>query len=697
MPVFSVPDVPAIGAFSAALLVLALLPGCSGDSGMAPAEVTSDAGLAECEEVRDCRGGELCVEGFCRSVCDDDEACEGTLDRCEPVSGLCVQCLDQDDCAEGRSCQSGFCVRDGCSRDEQCEADEVCDRDTRECVPRGCERDRDCLGGEVCRDGACRPVQDSACTPDTARCEDGAVLRCDSTGTREVVERCTASQTCVQDGSNARCEAGAAGCNVGETGCERDGSRWVCGAGGQRIVERCTGGETCVSGQCLSVVCTPATARCDGSILVICDATGQSEVSVSCSATEGCTDAALGCTCHDGDCVERVCTPGSARCQDGRSQRCGEDGRRWLPAEDCASGETCIAGACVSTACTTGDNRCEGDVELYCIGDDWDTTDCGRRGQSCAIIDGRAQCSDRLCSPGARDCADPDTVRTCDADGNAFSTSSCSASQVCRDGACVTRACSPGDRRCAGNAIETCNDTSTGWDVERNCGADAVCEDAECREVVRECSGDTDCRAPDAFCDGETAVSWPTGNGRCSGGSCDFDATRQRIDCAASGEVCRDGACRTPSTGCDRDEDCGGSTPYCRTSLFGGTCVECRRDDQCSGNQQCLGNVCTTTSTTSCTSDTQCAQRARALGETQERSELARCDSRIGCYTKGFCGPLNAAGSAGDIFSSSCIGDTTCGDSFFTDICSGCRSDSDCREGEQCQVEVIPLFPSTCR
>lgn len=110
------------------------------------------------------------VTGECELACDPEtDAQVGTClddDRCEPSLGLCVECLGNDDCADGalRVCntQRGECVE--CVGSLGCTSDRpVCVPDTSTCVE--CQFDVDCPGGSVCLDQSCVQCRDNTdCT-----------------------------------------------------------------------------------------------------------------------------------------------------------------------------------------------------------------------------------------------------------------------------------------------------------------------------------------------------------------------------------------------------------------------------------------------------------------------------------------------------------------------------------------------------
>ena len=144
-----------------------------------------------------------------------------------------------------------------------------------------------------------------------------------------------------------------------------------------------------------------------------------------------------------------VC-PTAFRCnEEGQRERCssGEFSADPCPAETSCSGE----GECVSSgACTPGTSRCldETTIEVCTEEETWESSTC--EGSCMTIDDGtasnesnlaQAQCSEPICVPGQRLCADEDTVVECNASGSAFVTAErCrgqSTGQQCDRGICT--------------------------------------------------------------------------------------------------------------------------------------------------------------------------------------------------------------------------------------------------------------------
>ena len=137
-------------------------------------------------------------------------------------------------------------------------------------------------------------------------------------------------------------------------------------ADGCREPSDCDDGERCDDGSCVELTCEPLTSRCDGNVVVECDAEGVSEVATPCAETEPCGDAEHGCSCDDGQCVERSCSPGVARCGDDGREVCGPDGLGHQAVPPCASDQNCVEGTCVDRTCEPTTRSCAGETLLIC-------------------------------------------------------------------------------------------------------------------------------------------------------------------------------------------------------------------------------------------------------------------------------------------------------------------------------------------
>jgi hypothetical protein len=80
-----------------------------------------------------------CVDEQCRTRCDVDADCGGTL-KCS--GGKCVECVDDTVCTAGQTCLNGTCTAP-CQGDGDCPAFNRCQ--VGKCVESGCQTDRECV------------------------------------------------------------------------------------------------------------------------------------------------------------------------------------------------------------------------------------------------------------------------------------------------------------------------------------------------------------------------------------------------------------------------------------------------------------------------------------------------------------------------------------------------------------------------
>ena len=127
----------------------------------------------DCSDTSPCGDDLVCQEGLCVTPCTGG-ACGDAV--CDTRTGLCVECLDDGHCGQGRVCNrfSSRCVVEltDCSSDQQCESRHCdlqkavcvecfeasdcalgfsCDPMSRTCIVEpGCANDDACDGGDVC-------------------------------------------------------------------------------------------------------------------------------------------------------------------------------------------------------------------------------------------------------------------------------------------------------------------------------------------------------------------------------------------------------------------------------------------------------------------------------------------------------------------------------------------------------------------
>nr|CAH7750346.1 unnamed protein product [Callosobruchus chinensis] len=78
-----------------------------------------------CKENRECQRGNICTEGFCRTICSSDKNCLSN-ERCEISVGVCKPiCRKDDDCRNDEVCEGLICTI-GCRSDSKCPSDAAC-------------------------------------------------------------------------------------------------------------------------------------------------------------------------------------------------------------------------------------------------------------------------------------------------------------------------------------------------------------------------------------------------------------------------------------------------------------------------------------------------------------------------------------------------------------------------------------------
>ena len=364
-------------------------------------------------------------------------------------------------------------------------------------LPKACPAAGGC--GAIGYEGCCDGVVLSYCAGDTvssAPCDGGCgwdaengYYNCGGNGA---------------DPSGAHPLACPGGCTPDCAGksCGSDGCGGSCGS--------CGAGTSCAGGQCVGT-CTPdcTNKQC-----------GSDGCGGSCGACPG------GLSCKAGACVDE-CAPSC----DGRE--CGDDGcggscGACPPSQACGD-----AGHCEQprTGCgaVSVKGTCDGDVLMWCEGDQVFSYDCGQQQKSCGL-DPKAGTYDCLsgsvpvCTPacGGRECGDDGCGGVC---------GSCAADETCtKGGSCAgLTACTPdcgghecGDDGCGGS----CGKCPIGF----ACGEDGACLDlAGC---------EPDCKGKQCGADGCGGSC-----GTCSGG---LECTSNQC---VSTEPLGDGSPATPGGG----------------------------------------------------------------------------------------------------------------------------------------------------
>ena len=513
------------------------------------ADAGRDAGrldLTPCASNRDCSGGQVCRNEFCRTSCSSDGDCAAPLGSCDATLDYCVECSGNADCGANEACVDNECAF-YCREDAACDTDEYCVMATGACAPRECETTADCEGGFRCERYECVPIDDIVCTAGEESCsaDNRTVLRCNADGTMEAMESCASDARCVVSGTTAACAPVV--CTAGELGCTSDFTAYACDATGtERTETPCGAGRYCAAGACMAQACVPGSLRCSaGGAREECDARGAGYTATPCGPAQ---------SCSGGACLDRVCTPGVGRCVSGSltaREVCSADGLAWTAAA-CSDTQSCnpATGACETRICAPSLPECvgtSGTRECLSTGLGYTATTTCPSGQSCTPGTGR--CGAWLCTPGTASCGSATTRTVCNADGLGFTTSACASMQTCSAGACVPWVCTPGAASCASvDARQVCNSdglgytpvgcsgpdpegyscTGAGTCTPRSCvpgTATAVCASATSRQIC----------ATDGL--GFVAAACASGQS-CTSGVC---AVRCGDGVVGSGETCDDG------------------------------------------------------------------------------------------------------------------------------------------------------------
>lgn len=279
----------------------------------------------ECDSGYYCNEAALCAPcntpRFCGLAC---LPCGGTTPFCgDPGDGYqCVECLVDEDCQEGFTCNP----------------------DTLTCAE--CNVDDDCERGDYCVDNACVPCDTSdSCAGNSCNCcptgADGVQLQCaplDQGG----------DPVCVECASDADCAAGVCDIQIG------------------RCVDRLPDNER-------ADCCGPNCAVCPGDHPFCLPG----PLGTSCAECRWDTDCGDGLYCQSGECLP--CTH-DRRCG-GRCESCGDD-TPFCKAGQMPELSVCVAcerdADCASGACDLASNTCAqpsscasscGEDTPYCFGD----------------------------------------------------------------------------------------------------------------------------------------------------------------------------------------------------------------------------------------------------------------------------------------------------------------------------------------
>lgn len=391
----------------------------------------------QCTEKSHCQRGEVCSESSCIPGCEKDADCPGNQ-HCKPMgSGACVECVTDNHCPGDKICANDFCRAGGCDTDSDCEEDQYCHINLRNCFdyPGGsCAADEDCplfsMGFQICdplthscilscfSEILCLPLDGS----NRWQCIDGGCYECIKDSECEGVtcnlynymcQWCSGDDDCID--SSLHCQDSSGRCY-----------------------------ECLEDAHCTGMLCHPEDFNC---VECLADSDCSSPARPDCGKDNTCIPP---CTddCSSGD---LVCDPddfssprGYLACDDIDNDYCLE----WSYSRQCAGHRTCSGDRCVcANECSTGDaqycHATDPEQYWYCAEDSygclyWTTYSCGA-GEICSV--GECACGAE-CESGDVYC-DPDYtnyVHYC----NQSSTTGCWywSSYVCNTGVeCVDGSC----------------------------------------------------------------------------------------------------------------------------------------------------------------------------------------------------------------------------------------------------------------
>lgn len=106
--------------------------------------------------VPNCPEGQRAEGQKCVPKCEQDE--EFKEGKCQPKEDD-NSCQKDDDCKDGEICDSGSCKSVECTESKDCDSDEICEKNN--CRKVECAEDKDCKDGEECTsDGKCEEDED---------------------------------------------------------------------------------------------------------------------------------------------------------------------------------------------------------------------------------------------------------------------------------------------------------------------------------------------------------------------------------------------------------------------------------------------------------------------------------------------------------------------------------------------------------
>ena len=335
-----------------------------------------------CDDIDDCDACQTCTNGFCQSLCPEDEC----------VNGQCVECISNTDCLCNQVCVNGSCK---CPVGSVLNSNGCCDY---------CTSNDDCSNCEVCVNangyGSCVPIQcpNGVCDPTNGEC-----VECVNTGD------CPTNECCQQD-LTCECCPGFVRVNG------------VCVPAPCVFDEDCGACQVCESNNCVPQTCPgnqiPVVQgnECLCSDICNCDAPDCSNETYYCA--DSIVDGICGCVPCEGDCASGcvdpcICDEVENKCVNNPCQN-----QTCTTGLDCGEGCGCLNGQCVSCENTRCDNSdCARTLGCYCnnsnncVDDErCNATPCSVAGDcpfGCTCYQGECvSCSNFSCSTSA--CAERD-------------------------------------------------------------------------------------------------------------------------------------------------------------------------------------------------------------------------------------------------------------------------------------------------
>jgi hypothetical protein len=322
----------------------------------------------------------------------------------------------------------------------------------------------------------------TVCLPNTKLCKDGAVYRCNRTGSGSTLsEACDSGQYCIEADEDAACSDTP--CKSGQplcdgqvaTVCKEDGSGPE--AGGTSCADA---HEVCVEGACVEQECAPNRKFCAQGNVYLCSENGLGRsLLAECGTDQVCDEAALTCR-------PKVCDRGARSCDGSKVVECNDFGSDWVESGvDCASSDdVCVDGACVERSCTAGATFCQG-YDVYVCDAHGVTSQlrqaCNAGGPAInrhcqQTSETAAACVNYDCIAGEQFC-EGNTLKTCTAENTVPTSGTDCGDQVCLSHACYPKVCEPYAMFCQDGDIYQCDD-DTGTSSHRTvqCETGTTCK-----------------------------------------------------------------------------------------------------------------------------------------------------------------------------------------------------------------------------